>query len=162
MTDNFNAENAERILAECVISVFGEMAFIDVVRSENDKGSASMSVKRSKDERRAAIDVLAPLTCRIELKINTPLRDRITETLFGEIGESEIKKTAEDPLLEMLNIIAGTFLSSYFGSGTDIQLELPRYLYSGEQSSGQEIAALRMDAEGEPVDVILSSVRYRY
>ena len=162
MTDNFDAEHAERILAECVISVFADMAFIDVERSENNTKNASDTYNANPDSARAAIDVLAPLTCRIELKINTPLRDRITKTLFGDIAESEIKKTAEDPLLEMLNIIAGTFLSGYFGSGTDIQLELPRYLYSDEQSSGQEIAAIRMDAEGEPVEAILSSIRYRY
>lgn len=162
MNDNFNAEKAESILADCVTSVFADMAFIDVVRRGNSMESPNMGGKGAKDERRAAIEVLAPLTCRIELKINTPLRDRITRTLFGEIGESDLKKTAEDPLLEMLNIIAGTFLSGYFGTGTDIQLELPRYVYSGEQSSGQEISALRMDAEGEPIEAILSSVRYRY
>jgi len=162
MTENINAERAEKILAECVTSVFADMAFIDIVQNVTENDAQNVGRKGSKDERRAAIDVLAPLTCRIELKINTPLRDRILKTLFGDIAESDMKKTAEDPLLETLNIIAGTFLSAYFGSGTDIQLELPRYLYSDEQTPGQEISALRMNAEGEPVEVILSSIRYRY
>jgi len=160
MNDNFDAARANGILAECVTSVFADMAFIDVKES----GADCPAPERQKDEsvRRAAIDVLTPLSCRIELNINTALRDRIIETLFGDLAVSEQKKTAEDTLLEMLNITAGSFLSSYFGTGTDIQLELPRYLYQDELYQGQTISAISMDAEGEPLEIILSSVRYRY
>jgi hypothetical protein len=176
MNDAFNPDRAGKILADSITSVFADMAFIDVERkgeattvtgTANGTPIAAAAPRASADssfdgERRAAINVLSPLSCRIELKINTPLRDRILETLFGDSMDQEQKKSAEDPLLEMLNIIAGSFLSSYFGSGTNIQLELPRYLYLGEESPGQSVSSIAMDAEGEPLEAFISSVRYRY
>ena len=176
MNDAFNPDRAKRILADSIIFVFADMAFIDVEqRTEASPGSratngdplkpgfpSAIGEPSFENERRAAIDVLSPLSCRIELKINTPLRDRILETLFGDGMDQEQKKAAEDPLLEMLNIIAGSFLSSYFGSGTNIQLELPRYLYLGEVSSGQSVSSILMDAEGQSLEATISSVRYRY
>jgi hypothetical protein len=176
MNDAFNPDRAEKILADSITSVFADMAFIDVERkpeassaagTANGDAAAAVTPRPADDssfdgERRAAIDVLSPLSCRIELKINTPLRDRILETLYGDGMDQEQKKAAEDPLLEMLNIIAGSFLSSYFGSGTNIQLELPRYLYLGEISPSQSVSSIVMDAEGEPLEAFISSVRYRY
>lgn len=178
MNDAFEQDRAKNILSDSITSVFAEMAFIDVERKQETeaddqkKNATSMepnaipmkgsAVPPFESERRAAIDVLSPLSCRIELKINTPLRDRILETLFGDIAEQEQRKSAEDPLLEMLNIIAGSFLSAYFGSGTNIQLELPRYLYLGEVSADQSVSSILMDAEGEPLEAFISSVRYRY
>ena len=176
MNDAFNSDRAEKILVDSITSVFADMAFIDVER-KSEEGSLTGPTNSSPpertflratsdpsfdNERHAAIYVLSPLSCRIELKINKPLRDRVIETLFGDSMDQEQKKAAEDPLLEMLNIIAGSFLSSYFGSGTNIQLELPRYLYFGEVSPGQSVSSILLDAEGEPLEAVISSVRYRY
>ncbi|GEM_PF-737930 len=164
VNDAFNPDRAEKILVDSITSVFADMAFIDVERKAGTQSveEPTKCAPSFENERRAAIDVLSPLSCRIELKINKPLRDRVIETLFGDSIDQEQKKAAEDPLLEMLNIIAGSFLSSYFGSGTNIQLELPRYLYFGEVSPGQSVSSILMDAEGEPLEAIISSVRYRY
>jgi hypothetical protein len=156
MSENLDPDRAGAILADCVSSVFADMAFIDV-----ESGTAG-SAQGVGGERRAAIDVLSPLSCRIELTINEAIRDRVFDTLFGDASEEEQKKAAEDPLLEMLNIIAGSFLSGYFGSGVDIQLELPRYLYLGEVSPGQTVSSIALDAEGQPLKAAISSVRYRY
>jgi hypothetical protein len=103
-----------------------------------------------------------PLSCRIELKVDVALRDHIVETLFGDFPENEQKKMAEDSILEMLNVIAGSFISAYFGPDTTIQLELPRLLYIAESPVGQTVARVLMDAEGIPLTANLTSVRYRY
>jgi CheY-specific phosphatase CheX len=160
MSEIFNAERAVSVLADSVSSVFADMAFIDVERAKQSETSGLEPA--SETERRAVIDVLSPLSCRIELTITTALRDRILDTLFGDLDKDEQRKTAEDPLLEMLNIIAGSFLSAYFGPGTDIQLELPRYLYFSESAQGQPVSSITLDAEGEPLKASISSVRYRY
>lgn len=160
MSEIFNAERAVCVLADSVASVFADMAFIDVERTAQT--GASGPAPGSDTERRAVIDVLSPLSCRIELAITTALRDRILDTLFGDLDKEEQRKTAEDPLLEMLNIIAGSFLSAYFGPGTDIQLELPRYLYLSEPSQDESVSSITLDAEGEPLKASISSVRYRY
>ena len=154
MSDNIDPEKAAELLADCVSSVFADMAFIDVQKS--DAGAAV------KDERCVAIDVLAPVSCRIELRLTGGLRDKIVENLFGDAPDSVQKKNGEDSILEMLNIITGAFLSAYFGAGTEIQLELPQYLYFEEQSPGSVVAKVFMNAEGESLNITLSSVRYRY
>jgi hypothetical protein len=161
---NFDAEKTANLLAGCTSSIFADMSFIDVQRvsAESQRALAANPEPASDDERCAAIDVLSPVSCRIELRITQGLRDRVVETLFGDAPDSVQKKTGEDTLLEMLNIIAGSFLSGYFGPGTPIQLELPRYLYFSEESAGQTVAKVFMDAEGQPLNISLNSVRYRY
>lgn len=154
MSENIDPVKAAQMLADCVSSVFADMAFIDVQKSE--------TAATVEDERCVAIDILAPVSCRIELRISRALRDKIVENLFGEAPDSVQKKNGEDSILEMLNIITGAFLSAYFGTGTEIQLELPQYLYFEEQSSGNVVAKVFMTAEGEPLNIALSSVRYRY
>jgi hypothetical protein len=160
MSETIESGKAGLLLADCVSSVFADMAFIDV--QEVLDGDLPGAPAETAGERCVAIDVLAPLSCRIELRINNALRDKIVENLFGEAPDSVQKKNGEDSLLEMLNIIAGTFLSAYFGSGVEIQLELPQYLYFQEQSQGQIVSKVHMTAEGEPLTITLHSVRYRY
>ncbi len=163
MTQNINAERSAALLAEAVSSVFADMAFIDVANT-----GKTVTVPEAPETplpegvRVVAIDVLAPLSCRIELRLNQSLQDKIVENLFGEELQSVERNSAEDTILEMLNIIAGSFLSAYFGSGSDILLELPRYLYFTEQTAGETVANVLMDAEGEELSVALTSVRYRY
>ncbi len=150
---------AAHVLSHSVSSVFAETAFIDV---SEVTGSRDLPAHEQGELRRSLIDVLTPLSCSIGMKISTVIRDRILDTLFTECPEHERKKNAEDALLEILNIIAGTFLSAYFGPGTEIQLSLPRYLYLNEEEPGQEITRLFLDAEGEILEVSLHSIRYRY
>jgi len=158
MRENIESGKATVLLAESVSSVFADMAFIDVQEVFDE----SSFPDESAEERCVTIDVLSPLSCRIELRINQALRDKIVENLFGGNLDSIQKKNGEDSLLEMLNIITGSFLSAYFGAGTEIQLELPQYQYFNEQSQGQNVAKVLMLAENEPLSITLNSVRYRY
>jgi hypothetical protein len=143
------------LLSRAAIACLADMAFIDA-QIESDM------IDSGNNYRRAFIDAMAPLSCRIEMTVNDLLRDKIVDTLFYGADEGARKKSADDSLLEMLNVIAGSFLSAYFGPGTDIQLSLPRFVCAGEEVTGQEIADLGLNAEGQPVRVTLSSVRYRY
>jgi flagellar motor switch protein FliM len=158
MSKNIETGKASVLLADSVTSVFADMAFIDV-QEVFDENSFPVEIA---DERCVSIDVLSPLSCRIELRINQALRDKIVENLFGGDPDSIQKKNGEDSILEMLNIITGSFLSAYFGAGTEIQLELPQYQYFNEQPQGQNVAKVLMLAENEPLTITLNSVRYRY
>ena len=158
MTETIESGKASVLLAESVSSVFADMAFIDVQEVFDEDSLPTVS----SEERCVTIDVLSPLSCRIELLINQALRYKIVENLFGAAPDSVQKKNGEDSLLEMLNIITGFFLSAYFGSGTEIQLELPQYQYFSEPSQGLSVAKVLMLAENEPLSITLNSVRYRY
>ncbi len=175
MTDTIDAGRAAELLGTAVSSVFADMAFIDAqplgnnpldeekkLNSGNADGNAQAPACDADDSRYAAIDVLTPLSCRILIHLDKSLLNKIVENLFGETPADVGLANSEDSLLEMLNIIAGSFLSAYFGAGAPIQLELPRYLYFGEQHTGTEVARVELDAEGERLSASLVSVRYRY
>jgi len=156
MTYALDPERATQVLARCVTDVFAQTAFIDV---QDRKSAAPTGATRC-----ATINVLSPLSCSVRLSFAQSTLDRIAESLYGEDakGKPGAKKNAEDSMLEILNIISGSFLSNYFGSGTDFLLELPQYQYGDDASPGEQVTRLRMDAEGEPIEISLNSVRYRY
>jgi len=163
MNAQLDPERARALLTEATSTVFAEMAFIDAglapERAAPD-GAARTAIEG--DTRCAVIDAMAPLSCRLELRVPAAIHNRIVDSLFSECPEAERKKNAEDSLLEMLNVIAGNFLSGYFGADTELQLSLPRYLYLDEPAQGTVVTRLRLDAEGTPFEMALYSVRYRY
>lgn len=156
MTYALDPERSKQVLSRCVTDVFAETAFIDVQNRES--GSPANAT------RCASINVLSPLSCSVRLSFTQSTLDRIAESLYGDEakGKPGAKKNIEDSMLEILNIISGSFLTNYFGSGTEFLLELPQYQYGDDASPGEQVARLRMDAEGEPIEISLNSVRYRY
>lgn len=140
-------------LEECVSSVFADMAFIDVERMP---GAAEPGPEEGLE--RAGIDIMKPLSLRLELATSPGLRARIADILFGDASP----RSRDDAFLELLNVIAGAFLTSYFGQGCEVKMELPHYLYSFDEPWGESVARARFDAEGEPLVIELRSVRYRY
>jgi hypothetical protein len=151
-TQPFDEAKASAILGAAVSEVFSDMAFLDAQVSFANHGLDGKSV-------RAAIDVLKPASCRLELRLAESLRSRIFDILYVDgppVGASE------DAVLELLNVMAGSFLTEYFGEAGDIRLELPRYLYLNGEAEGQALVDLGFDVEGEALRVLLSSVRYRY
>lgn len=170
MTEPFDPSRAAPMLGAAVSRVFADMAFIDAGPAPRPRGM-------SQPEARAAIDALEPASCSIELRMGDSLRRRIADILFSGQAASGAGNgdASDDALLELLNVIAGSFLTDYFGPGGEIKLDLPRYLYFGDEaaSAGRDaqggmgsgsrvVAELDLDAEGEPLKAILSSVRYRY
>lgn len=152
MNDTIDPARAAGILMEAFSSTFADMAFIDI-EPATDKGALIL------DPIRAAIDVLKPVSCRLEIECPASLKARVEETLFQGQGEGG---SEADSLLEMLNVAAGVFLTAYFGSGAEVKLELPEYLYFSDGSEGDVLAQAAGDAEGVPVRAVLRSVRYRY
>lgn len=157
MNGTLDSIKAAAALMEALSSTFADMAFVDIEPAR--AGSPAPSAAEGQAPIRAAIDVLKPLSCRIEIECSASFRQRIEETLFEgqDAGPSE-----EDSLLEILNVAAGVFLTAYFGPGADIKLELPQYLYFSDGSEGEVLAEALCDAEGEPISAVLRSVRYRY
>lgn len=166
MTEPFDPSRAAPMLEAAVSRVFADMAFIDA-------GPAPRPREVAQPEARAAIDALEPASCSIELRMGDSLRRRISDILFS--GQAASGAASDDALLELLNVIAGSFLTDYFGPGGEIKLDLPRYLYFGDEAAAagrgaqgsqsgasRVVAELDLDAEGEPLKAILSSIRYRY
>lgn len=152
MNEPFDVPKASAILGAAVSEVFSDMAFLDAEVSGERRELGGKPIH-------AAIDALKPASFRLELKLPESLRSRIFDILYVDGPPSG---ASEDAVLELLNVMAGSFLTGYFGSDGDIKLELPRYLYLCGESEGQTLIDLGFDVEGEPLRVLLSSVRYRY
>ena len=152
MNGGIDSARAATLLAQAMATTFGDMAFVDVSPTQGGRREIDSPV-------RLAIDVLKPISCRLEIECPASLKARIEETLFQGSGADS---SQEDSLLEILNVAAGVFLTAYFGAGADIKLELPEYLFLTEGSEGEVLAEAAVDAEGEPLVALLRSIRYRY
>jgi hypothetical protein len=150
MSDTIDAGQARLAMIEAVQSAFADMAFIDV--------AALPALPATLPSDKAAIDMLKPLSLRLEISSSPGLRARISDILFGTDNERD----KDDAFLELVNVAAGVFLSKYYGAKSEVRLELPRYLYETDEEEGSLISELGMDAEGEPLVVALRSMRYRY
>jgi len=139
---------AAEALSKAVSSMFAEMVFIDAVCVRDDTPIVH--------DLCAVIDILKPLSCRLELH----LPHSLAETIIAVLGADD--PNADDTVLEMLNILAGSFISEYFGPGASIKLELPSFLYEPDETAGEVAVSLQGDAEGQPFTVLIRSVRYRY
>jgi hypothetical protein len=186
---NLDVHKAQAALQEAAISVFAEMTFMDALVPPPEPGKPGLSPKpatgaapealavnggKSAEEEgvHAALDVLKPLSCRMEILLTRPLSDRIADILYGEaeVGFNGDEAPAplpsnrnrDDSILEILNIMAGTFLSNYFGPGTPFKLELPFFVFGEADVTGPILSRVVLDVEGFPAEVLLRSIRYRY
>jgi len=152
MKESIDALKAVSALSAATTSLFADMVFIDAVcvpDGNPDRPRVPYDVC-------VAIDILKPLSCTLELRMPGTLSEQIIETLGSD------EPGADDAVLEMVNILAGVFISEYFGAGAIIKLELPMYVYEPPADEDAPIAVVLGDAEGARFETLIRSVRYRY
>jgi len=152
MKESIDALKAVTALCAATTSLFADMVFIDAVctpDSNPERPQVPFDVC-------VAIDILKPLSCTLELRMPRSLSQQIVDTLGSD------EPGADDAVLEMVNILAGVFISEYFGSGATIKLELPMYVYEPPADGDAPIAVVLGDAEGTRFETLIRSVRYRY
>lgn len=152
MKESIDAEKAVSALCAATTSLFADMVFIDAVCVPD----GAMDRPQAPYDVCVAIDILKPLSCRLELRMPKVLSEQIVDTLGSD------EPGADDAVLEMVNILAGVFISEYFGPGATIKLELPMYVYEPPADEGAPIAVVLGDAEGTRFETLIRSVRYRY
>jgi len=158
-----DSAKAAAVLEEAAVGIFAEMAFLDAQVTPAGAPEAG--------EVRVALDMLKPLTLRLELAVSRSLADQISELLYGvrddgfaspgQSGESGMRGQ-DDSILEFLNVMAGNFITGYFGPGAPVKLELPFFVFGEPDEKGQEIARVNLSVEGLPAWTSVSSIRYRY
>ncbi len=170
MNDSSLVDTAKALtsLRDAAMSVFAEMVFMDAEPLPAAPGLEAYGP----DAVHVALDVLKPLSCRLELLMPRALVDRIADTLFGEAEadfspqeatpQAASNRSRDDSVLEMLNVFAGGFLSNYYGPGTPFKLELPFFIFGEADVTGPVMSSVPLDVEGLPAELILRSIRYRY
>ena len=125
MSEAYDPARAGSALADAVSCAFGDMTFLD---AEPLPAGRAVSLPESlPEETRAIIDLLRPASARLELRIPSELRARMLEILYSGDSESEGEgEERDDSILELLNVIAGQFVTRYFCRGNDVKLALPR------------------------------------
>jgi hypothetical protein len=167
MSESYDPERTRAALIDAVGCAFADMAFIDIEPLPDEvpaaplAGQAPAAPGQAEREIRVAIDILRPMSARLELRLPESLRARVLEILcLG--GEDPAATPRDDSILELLNVIAGQFISRYFPPKTDIKLELPQYLFFHAADEGETIRTVRFDAEGLGFEATLYAIRYRY
>jgi hypothetical protein len=159
MNEMFEPDRVKMILEQTLSSVLADMAFLDcqvpVNQVPGDRSGLTHCV---------AIDALKPGSFRIELRVSEAFRKKVIGMIVEpDAGPSTDMDSSEaDFLLEILNVLAGNFLTAYFGQEFEPKLELPRYLFFSDPTDGKAVAETWMDAEGELIEITLRSIRYRY
>lgn len=152
MKDSIDTAKVASALCAATSSVFADMAFLDASCLPDEDRYRPQEVF----DICTVIDILKPLSWRLELRMPKTLSDSIMETLGSEGPDTD------DAVLEMVNILAGVFISEYFGPGAAIKLELPTYMYEAIDDEEEPIVRVLGNAEGTPFEVLIRSVRYRY
>ncbi len=151
MTESFDPARASAALSDSLQTVLADMVFLDA------EPRPSGSVPATSVGSHAAIDVLKPASFRLELRMHPEFAAKAASIVLCDDASR-----GDDTALEILNVIAGSFVTRYFGAGAVPRLELPQFKYFTDGTEGQEICSLDFDVEGLPLRIILSSIRYRY
>lgn len=138
MTD----KKIKEAMVSTIESVFSEMVFIDTLNID-------IKPEDFKYTQILYIDITAPITGYIIAYLPLELRKTIVETIhstdWNEMHASEI----DDCLLEILNVIAGHFMTILLGHDDKYNISFPAVNYDEEDienlESSQEIY---FDAEG--------------
>ena len=154
MMEGMNREQASEAMKQAVIKTYSDMVFLDVAENPDMEIPAHFSYV-------LGIDILKPLSGTIVMYLSEDLKTRIVENIYYEplkINQND----RDDCLLEILNVLAGSFLTIYFGKELNYKMKLPELFVDYLENGNDNFVLLNFNAEGLPFQVILKSVRYRY
>jgi hypothetical protein len=140
-------------LRDAVQKTFPEMAFIDVEPIDE-------SIEISEASHIIEISYEAPELGRgtISLVLPLPCKRAIVENIYGEAWEELESEAIDDCLLEILNVLAGEYLSSRYGPDVKRELSLPRLVFDRDElGKAPKTEYAYFDAEGTPFLVIHGS-----
>lgn len=130
------------VLTEAVKKTLSDMAFVDAEPMEDSAeltGTSHIIAISYDAPERGSIALVLPLECKRE----------IVENIYGEEWERLDSEEIDDCLLEIVNVLAGDYLSRRYGPDVKRDLSLPRVVFDAaelEDSSNAE--KLYFDAEG--------------
>ena len=135
----------ERALEAAVIKTFSEMAFVDVVpatapQSEEIEFSHLLYISYDQPEKGAIV-----------LFLSAQCKKLIVENIYGKRWDCLQATEIDDCLLELLNVLAGNYLSERNGADSKHHMSLPELLFDEKQlADGGDPKSMWFDAEGIP------------
>lgn len=150
------ANNHEKIiqiknaLYDSVVKTFEEMAFIDVAQAEESYFLEYSQI--------IYIEIKEPFAGSMVLYLPFHCKKIIIENIYSTDFNGLKSKEIDDCLLEILNVMAGTFLRNLYGQNIKYSMDMPKILFDqkGIKANGVTSVQLFFNAEGDPFKVSVS------
>ncbi len=134
------SEKLQSNMNDAVLQTFGEMAFIDVLPTGNELVEHHQIM---------ILDITKPERGTIFLLMTTGCKQQVVENIHGDSWDTLSPGKIDDCLLELLNVLGGTFLSYYYGENTPYSLSFPQVMFDdSEMPDLKDYSILSYDAEG--------------
>ncbi len=151
MTNVIDVEKALQSLKEAVIKTFGEMLFIDVIPSDVQADNAWFDMIVS-------IDILKPITGKIIFLLPNILKKKIIRNIYTDDFDFIGEKEGDDCIMEIVNVLAGKFLTECFGNDVSYKFDFPTINFNYAENDESKVISMDMDAECIPLKVVLKSI----
>ncbi|MAG14046.1 MAG: hypothetical protein CMN78_05570 [Spirochaetales bacterium] len=141
------SKSLKHSLDTSIEETFADMAFMDVTRLEGAKvGFQHNQIMH--------ISFLEPIRGDIALVLPSECKRSLVENIYGDDWRALHDDRIDDCLLEILNVVAGRFLTDYCGSNQTHIMSLPSMLFDEKEIANLDgHSEFLFDAEGMPFKV---------
>ncbi len=143
----------EEAMIKTIESVFSDMIFIDTLHMEDKADSFDYT-------QILYIDIISPQTGYIIAYLPLELRKTIVETIHSTEWDEMHASEIDDCLLEILNVIAGNFMTELLGRDIKYNISFPAVNYDEEDIENlNKSKELFFSAEGPifRINILLNS-----
>ncbi|OHD18392.1 MAG: hypothetical protein A2086_05895 [Spirochaetes bacterium GWD1_27_9] len=144
--------NVKEALVNSTIQTFSDMAFLEVIENfENNNDSTYQNI--------VLIEILKPTYGSLYLLLPNELKNMITKNIYGDDFDNLKENDIDDCLLEILNVLAGNFLTSLFGNKAIYKIELPQVLIDFKKREDYNL--VKFNAEGIKFEIFYIVENYK-
>lgn len=141
-----DAQRIKSAMDEAVLTTFTEMAFLDIVPLAESADIDHQQVM--------TIQLFEPIRGSIQLYMSKEGKQTVVENIHADGWEHLTMEEIDDCLLEILNVLAGNFLSEYRPSGPKPKMSFPEIVFDpSEIEQGALSRDFYYDGEGIPVRI---------
>ena len=126
MSEQISAD-LQKAMLSAVERTLSDMAFLDVIAKPDFPETLKFSSILH-------ISVVEPIRGEIALFLSTECKKLIVENIYGSDWDSLHDVEIDDCLLEMLNVLAGNFLSEYCGESVKHDVSLPELRFDDSET----------------------------
>ncbi len=135
-------EKIREAIIKTIEFVFSEMIFIDTLHIDEKPENFTFT-------QILFIDIISPLDGYIIAYLPLELRKTIVETIHSTAWEEMHATQIDDCLLEILNVIAGNFMTNFLGRNVKYNISFPAVNYDEEDIENiEDSQEIYFDAEG--------------
>ena len=146
-------EEIREAIIKSIESVFSEMIFIDTLHLDEKPEDFTYT-------QILYIDIISPVSGYIIAYLPLELRKTIVETIHSTEWDEMHATKIDDCLLEILNVIAGNFMTDLLGRNVKYNISLPAVNYDEEDIENlQNSQEIYFNAEGPlfRINVLINS-----